>query len=414
MPSDENLEWHAVPEIVTLNIQALHDLVKAQGEKLCAIEKAQQSRVVRSDFAAALTDKVSRRELDNLLEEQSRVVDDKADARDVSMVLERLRKEVRNALLASSDQVQENIKTKPSRDEVNTVLANLEGRLVEAEARLSALIDNMPPPPPLPLTVAERQAELRQLLSEQVDALKAELKRDVRSALDEKAEETAHAFEASVQELASISANAERRLGSRMEREAHATRRDIAAEVSETLSDQFGRAIWKLPTSRMSWAQATVVIEAPRRGCHLITQDILDGCPQLADFQLGMCFLFVQHTGCSLSVNVVDDPTVCDDMERALEKLVPRRWVHDGTFCHTIPASDRRHTMPAHVQAALMGGSLSLPVSRGTLALGEWQGVYLNDHGLLASRNSPRRSIIVTVQGELAERSRSGYFALYR
>ena len=146
-----------------------------------------------------------------------------------------------------------------------------------------------------------------------------------------------------------------------------------------------------------------------------ITADLLEGVPRLADYQTGMCHLFVQSNACSLSVNVVDDPTVREDMERALERLVPSAWVHDGTFANTIAASPRRHTMPGHVKAALLGSALAIPVSRGTLALGEEQGVYLNEHSEVAARNgAPRRAILVPIHGELAERSRSGAYPVYR
>ena len=113
---------------------------------------------------------------------------------------------------------------------------------------------------------------------------------------------------------------------------------------------------------------------------------------------------------------MVDEPQghlgVREDMEAALDKIVPASWVHDGTFRHTIAASDRRHTMPCHVKAALMGVSLAIPVMRGTLALGEWQGIYLNEHQ--SGHGSHRRSIVATVQGEVAERSRQGSFPVYR
>jgi secondary thiamine-phosphate synthase enzyme len=52
--------------------------------------------------------------------------------------------------------------------------------------------------------------------------------------------------------------------------------------------------------------------------------------------------------------------------------------------------------MPAHIKASLLGASLSLPVSDGSLALGTWQGVYLGEH----RDRGGSRSVLATLQGE--------------
>jgi secondary thiamine-phosphate synthase enzyme len=72
----------------------------------------------------------------------------------------------------------------------------------------------------------------------------------------------------------------------------------------------------------------------------------------------------------------------------ALDRLAPE----GGHYRHLDEGPD---DMPAHVKSSMMGASLTLPVSRGRLALGTWQGIYLNEH-----RNfGGSRSIVVTVQG---------------
>jgi secondary thiamine-phosphate synthase enzyme len=48
-----------------------------------------------------------------------------------------------------------------------------------------------------------------------------------------------------------------------------------------------------------------------------------------------------------------------------------------------------------HLQSSLMGASLTIPVRHGRLALGTWQGIYLNEH---RNYGGPR-TIVVTVQG---------------
>jgi secondary thiamine-phosphate synthase enzyme len=154
----------------------------------------------------------------------------------------------------------------------------------------------------------------------------------------------------------------------------------------------------------VGWAQTTIEVTAPRRGCHLITTDVLTALnPALASIQYGLCNLFVQHTSCSLSINENTDPTVRDDLERALNRVIPTEWNHDGTFRHTLEGED---DMPGHVKSSLVGVSLNIPVSRGALALGEWQGIYLCEHRD-ASATAHRRRIVLTLQGELAEMSTS-------
>ena len=52
--------------------------------------------------------------------------------------------------------------------------------------------------------------------------------------------------------------------------------------------------------------------------------------------------------------------------------------------------------MPAHLKNAILGTSLSIPVTNGRLNLGTWQGIYLGEHREYASS----REIVVTIQGE--------------
>jgi secondary thiamine-phosphate synthase enzyme len=128
----------------------------------------------------------------------------------------------------------------------------------------------------------------------------------------------------------------------------------------------------------MMWYQHQISVTAPSRGSHLITDQILKAAgPDLKHIKVGMCNLFVQHTSASLTINENADPDVRTDMETALNNIVPASWNRDGTFKHTLEGDD---DMPGHVKTSLMGVSLSIPISNGRLALGTWQGVYLNEH----------------------------------
>lgn len=102
----------------------------------------------------------------------------------------------------------------------------------------------------------------------------------------------------------------------------------------------------------------------------------------------GLLTLFVRHTSCSLLIQENADPDVRRDLDAFFRRLVPpsndpsMRWI-----VHTTEGPD---DMPAHIKAALTAVSLSIPVTKGRLALGTWQGIYLFEH-----RDAPHRREIV-------------------
>ena len=101
----------------------------------------------------------------------------------------------------------------------------------------------------------------------------------------------------------------------------------------------------------------------------------------------GLCTLFVQHTSASLLIQENADPSAQDDLERWLERLVPEG---DPLYRHTAEGPD---DMPAHIKAALTATSISIPVQRGALVLGTWQGIFLWEH----RRGRNTRRIVVHV-----------------
>jgi len=103
----------------------------------------------------------------------------------------------------------------------------------------------------------------------------------------------------------------------------------------------------------------------------------------------GLCTVFVQHTSASLVIQENADPAVLRDLERFLAELAPesRAWEHDD---------EGPDDMPAHARSALTKTSETIPVSRGQLALGVWQGLYLWEH---RARPHTRR-LVVHVAGE--------------
>jgi len=88
----------------------------------------------------------------------------------------------------------------------------------------------------------------------------------------------------------------------------------------------------------------------------------------------GLCTVFVRHTSASLLIQENADPSVRRDLERWLNRLVPEG---DPDYTHRNEGPD---DMPGHIKTALTATSLSIPIDRGELALGTWQGIYLWEH----------------------------------
>ncbi len=139
----------------------------------------------------------------------------------------------------------------------------------------------------------------------------------------------------------------------------------------------------------MAWAQTTLTLAARSRGFHLITREVVAALPQLAGIRTGLLHLFLQHTSASLSINENADSDVRRDLEMAFNKIAPESF----PYVHTMEGPD---DMPAHVKAALIGTELTIPVGRGGLLLGTWQGIYLCEHRTHAGS----RTIVLTLQGE--------------
>jgi secondary thiamine-phosphate synthase enzyme len=138
------------------------------------------------------------------------------------------------------------------------------------------------------------------------------------------------------------------------------------------------------------WIQRRIELAARPRGFHLVTQEVADAVPEMGSISVGIATLFVQHTSASLTLNENASPDVRRDFAAWFDRAVP-----DGAdyFAHTLEGPD---DMPAHIKTSLTGSSLVLPVSRGRLALGTWQGVYLCEH---RDRGGPR-SLLLTAFGE--------------
>jgi secondary thiamine-phosphate synthase enzyme len=95
--------------------------------------------------------------------------------------------------------------------------------------------------------------------------------------------------------------------------------------------------------------------------------------------------VYVPHTTAGVTINEHADPMVARDFEMALEKAVPEGWgwrhIEEG-----------EENAPSHIRAALMGPQVVIPLHRGELALGTWQGIFF------CELDGPRtRSVYVSV-----------------
>ena len=135
--------------------------------------------------------------------------------------------------------------------------------------------------------------------------------------------------------------------------------------------------------------QITFSLSAKRRGCHLITREVLEHLPHPLP-QTGLLNLFVQHTSCALTINENADPDVRTDMSKIYDKLVRE---NEPFYDHVLEGAD---DMPAHAKSTLTGVSLTLPITKGRINMGTWQGIYLcefRDYG-------GARRIVATIMGE--------------
>lgn len=115
--------------------------------------------------------------------------------------------------------------------------------------------------------------------------------------------------------------------------------------------------------------QKSIVLQPYSRGYHLITREIIAQLPDLPT--TGILHLFIKHTSAALCVNENADPSVRDDFESIFNHIVPENMPF---LTHTLEGPD---DMPAHIKAAMIGSSVSIPITNGRLNLGTWQGIYL-------------------------------------
>lgn len=124
-------------------------------------------------------------------------------------------------------------------------------------------------------------------------------------------------------------------------------------------------------------------------------KSFLDITHQVQDFvagsniQNGVCHLFIKHTSASLVIQENYDSSVREDFETIFSKLVPENF----PYAHNMEGKD---DMPAHIRSALTSTSETIPVVKGKLSLGTWQGIYIWEH----RAQTHNRKVMVSMVGE--------------
>jgi secondary thiamine-phosphate synthase enzyme len=138
----------------------------------------------------------------------------------------------------------------------------------------------------------------------------------------------------------------------------------------------------------MAQKSETFNIDTHGPGLYDITSLLVSWCEnqRLRD---GLLTLFIRHTSASLTIQENADPDVCQDLQDFFSRIAPR----NGPYRHDAEGPD---DMPAHIKTALTQTHLSIPLQRGRLALGTWQGVYVFEH----RDHRQRRQVVVQLLGD--------------
>ena len=134
--------------------------------------------------------------------------------------------------------------------------------------------------------------------------------------------------------------------------------------------------------------QQSIRLPAKRRGFHIITDEV-EKVVASSGIQTGLANIFLKHTSASLCINENADPSVREDFESFFSDIADDKPYYLHTY-------EGRDDMPAHLKNAMLGTSLSIPVTNGRLNLGTWQGIYLGEHRKFGGS----REIVITIQGE--------------
>jgi len=134
--------------------------------------------------------------------------------------------------------------------------------------------------------------------------------------------------------------------------------------------------------------QKSLTITTSPKNFHRLTAPI-EAIVAESGITTGLCSVFVCHTSASLLIQENADPDVLTDLANFFAKLVPE---DSSLYYHSTEGPD---DMPAHIRSVLTRTSEQIPIARGKLVLGIWQGIYLWEH----RQSRHQRQVVVHITG---------------
>lgn len=134
--------------------------------------------------------------------------------------------------------------------------------------------------------------------------------------------------------------------------------------------------------------QKSLTITTSPKNFHRLTAPI-EAIVAESGITTGLCSVFVCHTSASLLIQENADPDVLTDLANFFAKLVPE---DSSLYYHSTEGPD---DMPAHIRSVLTRTSEQIPIARGKLVLGIWQGIYLWEH----RQSRHQRKVVVHITG---------------
>ena len=147
-------------------------------------------------------------------------------------------------------------------------------------------------------------------------------------------------------------------------------------------------SLWLKPRM-LAQAHGQLDIRAASQGLHEITERV-DGWLDSQRIKSGLLTLFCTHTSASLVIQENAARAARRDLEAFFERIAPE---DASLYTHNDEGPD---DMPAHIRTTLTQTHLSIPVERGRMTLGTWQGIYLFEH----RHDPPVRHIRLHLVGE--------------
>ncbi|OBQ33369.1 MAG: hypothetical protein AN485_18905 [Anabaena sp. MDT14b] len=137
----------------------------------------------------------------------------------------------------------------------------------------------------------------------------------------------------------------------------------------------------------MTHYQKLLRVSTHGKSFHNITAKI-EAIVAESGIETGLCSLFLRHTSASLVIQENADPDVLVDLANFMAKIVPEgnHYIHDA---------EGPDDMPGHIRTVLTHTSEQIPINRGHLVLGTWQGIYVWEH----RQHNNVRELVVHISG---------------